>query len=78
MEFCEECGTRLRSTAEQMQIYDDEGAKGMDAYVCWKTKTRPHRHSTMCLKKSHAAMECFFYLPTHPHPYLDSNLRLKC
>jgi len=32
MEFCEECGTRLRSTAEQMQIYDDEGAKGMDAY----------------------------------------------
>jgi hypothetical protein len=32
MEFCEECGTRLRSTAEQLQIYDDEGAKGMDNY----------------------------------------------
>jgi predicted amidophosphoribosyltransferase len=25
MEFCEECGTRLRSTAEQRQIYDDQG-----------------------------------------------------
>jgi len=32
MEFCEECGTRLRSTAEQLQIYDDEGAKGEDNY----------------------------------------------
>lgn len=32
MEFCEECGTRLRSTAEQMQIYDDEGTKGEDNY----------------------------------------------
>eukprot|EP00039_Didymoeca_costata_P019970 m.339567 g.339567 ORF g.339567 m.339567 type:complete len:297 (+) comp18869_c0_seq1:120-1010(+) len=25
MEFCEECGTRLRSTAEQMQVYEDQG-----------------------------------------------------
>jgi len=29
MEFCEECGTRLRSTKEQLQIYDDQGAEDL-------------------------------------------------
>lgn len=32
MEFCEECGTRLRSTKEQIDIYDDENAGGGDTY----------------------------------------------
>ncbi len=27
MEFCEECGTRLRSTKEQIQLYEDQGAE---------------------------------------------------
>lgn len=29
MEFCEECGTRLKSTQEQLQIYDDQGAEDL-------------------------------------------------
>ena len=29
MEFCEECGTRLRSTQAQIQLYEDQGDQGV-------------------------------------------------